>query len=100
MPIRVVAVDDHFLVRAGIRSILDGEGAISLVGEGECGADIHRLVQEHRPDVILLDLNIPATVPGNGGGDEPDVFMVFPAIARLRRDFPETKVIILSQYNT
>jgi DNA-binding NarL/FixJ family response regulator len=57
--ISVVIVDDHPIVRAGIRSVLQGAGDIAILGEGASGAEAVRLVSTHHPDVLLLDVNLP-----------------------------------------
>jgi DNA-binding NarL/FixJ family response regulator len=58
-PIAVVIVDDHPIVRAGMRMVLIAAPDISVVAEGASGADAVRLVSEHRPDVLVLDVNLP-----------------------------------------
>lgn len=58
-PIRVVVVDDHPIVRTGMRAVLQSEGDISVVAEGESGEDAIRLVAEFQPDVLVLDVNLP-----------------------------------------
>jgi len=55
----VVIVDDHPIVRAGLRAILDTVADIRVVAEGENGADALRLVNEHDPDVLALDVSLP-----------------------------------------
>jgi DNA-binding NarL/FixJ family response regulator len=57
--IKVLLVDDQTLVRAGFRSILDGEDDISVVGEAGNGADAIRLVRDLEPDVVLMDIRMP-----------------------------------------
>jgi two-component system response regulator DegU len=57
--ITVVIVDDHPVVRAGMRTILDAADDITVVAEGESGADALHLVTQHRPDVLVLDVNLP-----------------------------------------
>ncbi len=58
-PIRVVIVDDHPIVRAGMRAVLQSAADICVIAEGECGEDAFRLVSEHQPDVLVLDVNLP-----------------------------------------
>jgi len=55
----VVIVDDHPIVRAGMRTVLTNTDDIRVVAEGACGADALRLVAAHRPDVLVLDVNLP-----------------------------------------
>jgi len=55
----VVIIDDHPIVRAGMRAILDSAGDIDILGEGVNGADALRLVNEHDPDVLALDVSLP-----------------------------------------
>ncbi|MCG2785306.1 MAG: response regulator transcription factor [Anaerolineae bacterium] len=59
MTISVVIVDDHPIVRAGMRAILNSAGDINILGEGVNGADALRLVVELRPDVLALDVQLP-----------------------------------------
>ena len=59
MKTTIVIVDDHPIVRAGMRAILDSAADIDIVGEGENGADALRLVDELRPDVLALDVQLP-----------------------------------------
>jgi DNA-binding NarL/FixJ family response regulator len=64
--ITVVIVDDHPVVRAGMRTVLDAADDITVVAEGESGADALRLVTQHRPDVLVLDVNLPDPSAGSG----------------------------------
>ena len=60
-PIRIVLVDNHCIVRQGLRSILDPDPRFEVVGEAATGADALRLVAEQQPDIVLLDLKLPDT---------------------------------------
>lgn len=57
--ITVVIVDDHPIVRAGMRTVLNAAGDITVVADGARGADALSLVAAHRPDVLVLDVNLP-----------------------------------------
>lgn len=59
MPIKVLIVDDHAVVRAGIRMLLESDPELAIVGEGENGDDAVRLAKELSPDVILMDVTMP-----------------------------------------
>lgn len=84
--IRILIVDDHDLVREGIRTMLQQEPGLQVVGEVGDGQQAVRAVRELRPDVVLMDLNL----PGGLGGLE--------ATEAILADFPATKVIVLTQY--
>jgi DNA-binding NarL/FixJ family response regulator len=58
-PVRVVIIDDHPIVRAGIRMVLEAAHDIQIVGDGSCGEDALRLVSELQPDVLVLDISLP-----------------------------------------
>ncbi|GGH74084.1 transcriptional regulatory protein DegU [Compostibacillus humi] len=81
--IKIVLIDDHKLFREGVKRILEFEDSFEVVAEGDDGAEATKLVKEHKPDVVLMDINMP-----NENGIQ--------ATADLVRYFPETKVIILS----
>jgi len=84
--IKVLIVDDHTLVRAGIRSLLTLVNDIEVVGEASDGKEALEIVRQLQPDVVLMDLAMPVM-----GGLE--------ATRRLRREFPEIKVLALTQYD-
>lgn len=97
--VRVLVLDDHFLVREGIRSLLKEHEDVAIVGEGWVGEQLAPLIEEHRPDVVLLDLGMPWKASHASSG--PGVpFQALPAIAQMRRNWPGTKFIIVSQYVT
>ena len=59
MTIRIYLVDDHALVRTGMKMILSGETDIQVIGEAECGEDALREIRQLKPDVVLCDLHLP-----------------------------------------
>ena len=88
MPIRVVLAEDHYLVREGVRGLLDSQADIEVVAV--CG-DLDSLfaaVEAEHPDVVVTDIRMP---PGNA--DEG-----IQAAARLRASEPDVGVVVLSQY--
>lgn len=84
--IHVAIVDDHLIVREGLRLILETEEGIELVGDAADGMAALELAARAHPDVMLIDLRM----PGMGGLE---------ALARLRTDWPSIRVIILTTYN-
>lgn len=85
IPIRVLAVDDHQLIRAGIATLLLPESDIQLVGEAVNGREAIAKFRECLPDVTLMDLQMPET---DG----------FDAIMTIRNEFPEARIIVLTTY--
>jgi DNA-binding NarL/FixJ family response regulator len=83
--IRVLLVDDHAVVREGIRSFLQLQDDIEVVGAAGDGVEATRLTKELHPDVVLMDL----VMPGDGG---------VVAIESLHRAHPEIRVLVLSSY--
>jgi DNA-binding NarL/FixJ family response regulator len=81
--IRVVIADDHALVREGVRAVLESDPAFQVVGEAPDGDAALRLVQQFRPDVLMLDLTMP-------------VLSGLDALASIRDRSPRTRVIVLS----
>lgn len=95
-PIRVIALDDHHLIRAGIRSLLTESEHIELVGEGWAGEHLAPLMATHHPDIVLLDLKMPAREGPEGEVNLP--FRTFPAISILSDNYPDTRILVISQY--
>jgi len=59
MPIRVLIVDDHVVVRTGIRATLEKTSDIQVVGEAQNGQEALRAVQQHKPDIVVMDVELP-----------------------------------------
>lgn len=59
MTIRVLIVDDHAIVRTGLRALIKGEPGMELIGEATCGEDALSMAKTLRPDVMVLDLSLP-----------------------------------------
>jgi len=84
-PIRVLAVDDHQLIRAGMATLLLSETDIKLVGEASNGREAIAKFRECHPDVTLMDLQMPEM---NG----------FDAIIAIRNEFPGARIVVLTTY--
>jgi DNA-binding NarL/FixJ family response regulator len=85
-PIRILAIDDHPLVRRGIASLLAGESDLTLIAEGANGREAIQQFRAQRPDVTLMDLEMPEI----SGLD---------AIIAIRGEFPEARIIVLTTYD-
>lgn len=83
--IRVLIADDHTLVRAGIRALLEKLPGVQVVAEAGDGRAALELVREHRPNVALMDI----AMPGMGGLE---------ATRRIAKEFPNVNVLILSMH--
>lgn len=81
--IRVLIVDDHAVVREGIRHVLSSDDGVEVVGEASNGEEALVLVRRFHPDVVVLDLSM----PGMSGLE---------VVAHLRTDAPHTKALVLS----
>lgn len=84
--IRVMIVDDHEVVRAGVTAVLTREGTIAVVAEAASGPDALCLFRKHRPDVTLLDL----AMPGMDG---------IATMRAIRAEFPEGRFIVLTVHD-
>ena len=85
MPIRILTVDDHALLRKGIRLLVSTESDMQLVAEASTGREAVQGFRTHRPDVTLMDLQMP-----DMGGVE--------AIIAIRGEFPNARIIVLTTY--
>ncbi|WP_453993422.1 response regulator [Bacillus nitroreducens] len=83
MKTSIVIIDDHQLFREGVKRILDFEPTFQVVAEGDDGSQALALLEQHNPDVVIMDINMP-----NLNGIE--------ATKQLIDTYPDTKVIILS----
>jgi DNA-binding NarL/FixJ family response regulator len=86
MSFDIVVVDDHRVVRDGIRAILMRDPEFRVVGEADDGAGALRVCQETNPDLVLMDISLPGV---NG----------IEATVQLAKQFPNIKVVILSMYD-
>lgn len=84
--IKIVHANDHSIFRRGIRNVLDRDPRFSLVGEAENGRQLLEILKDLRPDIIILNLQMPVM----------DGFQTLPL---LKKEYPHIKVLILSMYN-
>ena len=85
MPIRILIADDHGLLRAGLRALLNAEPDLEVVGEAADGDEAMRLARTLQPDIVLMDINM----PGSGGIE---------TTRRLKVLQPDVLVLILTMH--
>ncbi|HEY2161323.1 MAG TPA: response regulator transcription factor [Solirubrobacteraceae bacterium] len=85
-PLRIVIADDHSVVRRGLRQVLEADTGLEVVAEAEDIDGARRYVRGHKPDVLVLDLNMP-------GGSTLE------AIPEIRAECPNTQIVILTMQN-
>jgi NarL family two-component system response regulator LiaR len=85
MAIQIVIVDDHEIVREGLRALFLGQRDFEIVGEAGNGEEAEAVCRKYRPDVVLLDLRMPKV-----GGAE--------GIARIKAVSPSTNILVLTSY--
>ncbi len=83
--IRVLLVDDHALLREGLRALLERYPDFEVVGEAENGEEAIAQVKAQQPDIVLMDI----AMPGINGLD---------ATRAIRQDYPQTRVLVLTQH--
>ncbi len=83
--IRVLAVDDHPLLREGIAALIETQSDMQLIGEASNGREALEQFRNHRPDITLMDLQMPEM-----GGIE--------TIITIRAEFPEARIIVLTTH--
>ena len=84
-PIRCLLADDHTLVRAGFRSMLENMHDVHVVAEADNGRDALSLIETHRPDVVLMDI----AMPGLNGLD---------AVEQASTQYPDVHIVVLSMH--
>src|SRR6201982_3302822 len=84
--IRILAVDDHPILRQGIAGLIADESDMTLVAEAENGREAIQQFRTHRPDITLMDLQMPEM---NG----------LDALIAIRGEFPEARIIVLTTYD-
>jgi two-component system NarL family response regulator len=85
--IRLLLVDDHLVVRAGLRGLLETQPGVAVVAEAASGEAALAAFAAHRPDVTLMDLRM----PGMGGVE---------TTAAIRAEFPDARILVLTTFDT
>ena len=83
--IKIALLDDHAILRDGIKHLLNSEADLHVCAECERPSQLEPLLEMHRPDLLIIDLNMP-----EGGG--------FPLLQRIQPGYPELLVIVLSMH--
>lgn len=83
--INIIIIDDHQIVRDGLKALLNEEPSISVVAEASCGVELDSLIAMHKPDVLLMDISL----PGKSGIE---------VCKDISQHFSHIKVLILSMY--
>src|SRR5512138_1666225 len=87
MPITVLLVDDHKIVRQGVQAYLHTLADIKVIAEADSGAAAVKAVEQHRPKVVLMDLEMPGELDG------------IDATRQIRKTHPETQVIVVTSHH-
>jgi two-component system NarL family response regulator len=83
--LKIMLVDDHYLVRMGLRSIIALESDMTVVAEASTGEQARTLYRQFRPDVTLMDLRL----PGMNGSE---------TVHEIRMEFPDARIMMISTY--
>ena len=83
---RILIADDHPIFRSGLRQLIEADGSMSVIAEADDGASALRLIRQHQPDVVVLDLNM----PGLSG---------FEVVASMRDEKLSGEVVLLTMHN-
>jgi len=84
---KIVIADDHSIVRSGFSMILNYQSDMEVVALAADGIEAYRMVAKHQPDILILDLSMP---PGESG---------LIATGKIKEDFPQTKILILTMHD-
>src|SRR3990170_2364229 len=84
-PVRILIVDDHEVVRMGLRTLLERREGFTVVGEAGTAQEALRVARQSQPDVVIMDIRLP---DGNG----------VQACREIREELPDTRVIMLTSY--
>ena len=85
-PIQILIVDDHWVVRTGLKSMIDSQPDMAVVAEAGNGQEAVALFRAHQPDVVLMDLRM----PGLNGVE---------ATVAIRSEFPDARIVVLTTYD-
>jgi DNA-binding NarL/FixJ family response regulator len=83
---RILIADDHPIFRSGLRQVIESDGSMSVIAEADDGATALKLIREHKPDIVVLDINM----PGVSG---------FDVVASMRNENLSSEVALLTMHN-
>ncbi|BCM25661.1 response regulator [Methyloradius palustris] len=85
VPIRIILVDDHLVVRSGLRRLLEQSDDLEVIAEADSGEQAYQIFGEHLPDVLVMDMSM----PGMGGLE---------AVRRILARYPAARIVIFSMH--
>jgi DNA-binding NarL/FixJ family response regulator len=94
--IKIIALDDHPHILDAFRANIAHYPDLEIVGEGYCGDDLFPLMEEHEPDVLLLDQRMPQSANIDY---HKKSFKPIPSLEKIKRQFPKTRIIIVSAWH-